>query len=60
MKRFIEGENRFQTTLFPESLDHYIADDNAIRVVVAKLMRILDGDTPKSALIKPELISRET
>ena len=35
MKRFIEGENRFQTTLFPESLEDYIAADNAVRVVDA-------------------------
>ena len=35
MKRFIEGEHRSQTTLFPESLDDYIAQDNAIRVVDA-------------------------
>ncbi len=35
MKRFIEGENRFQSTLFPESLDDYIAEDNSIRVVDA-------------------------
>ena len=35
MKRFIEGENRSQSTLFPESLDDYIADDNAVRVVDA-------------------------
>ena len=35
MKRFIEGENRFQSTLFPESLEDYIAQDNAIRVVDA-------------------------
>jgi transposase len=35
MKRFIEGENRFQTTLFPESLDDYIAEDNAVRVIDA-------------------------
>jgi len=35
MKRFIEGENRFQSTLFPESLDDYIAEDNAVRVVDA-------------------------
>ena len=27
MKRFIEGENRFQSTLFPERLDDYIAED---------------------------------
>ena len=35
MKRFIEGENRFQSTLFPESLDDYIAADNAIRLIDA-------------------------
>jgi len=35
MQRFIEGENRFQTTLFPESLDDYIAEDNAVRVIDA-------------------------
>jgi transposase len=35
MKRFIEGENRFQSTLFPESLEDYIAEDNSIRVVDA-------------------------
>jgi len=35
MKRFIEGENRFQSSLFPESLEDYIAEDNSIRVVDA-------------------------
>ncbi len=35
MKRFIEGENRSQSTLFPESLEDYIAEDNSIRVVDA-------------------------
>ncbi len=35
MKRFIEGENRQQSTLFPERLDDYVADDNAVRVVDA-------------------------
>jgi transposase len=33
MKRFVEGENRAQSTLFPESLDDYIAEDNPVRVV---------------------------
>src|ERR1019366_9012892 len=33
MKRFIEGEDRSQSTLFPESLDDYIAEDNPVRVV---------------------------
>lgn len=35
MKRFIEGENRSQSTLFPEALDDYIAEDNPVRVVDA-------------------------
>ena len=35
MKRFIEGENRYQSSLFPESLEDYIAEDNAIRIVDA-------------------------
>ncbi len=35
MKRFIEGENRQQSTLFPERLDDYVTDDNAVRVVDA-------------------------
>ena len=30
------------------------------RVLVAKLMRILDGETPRSAVIRTELIERET
>ena len=33
MKRFVEGENRTQSTLFPEGLDEYIAEDNPVRVV---------------------------
>ena len=33
MKRFIEGEDRSQSTLFPEHLDDYIAEDNPVRVV---------------------------
>ena len=40
MKRFIEGENRSQTTLFPESLDDYIAQDNAVRVVDAFVSKL--------------------
>jgi len=35
MKRFIEGEDRSQATLFPERLDDYIAADNAVRVIDA-------------------------
>ncbi|ROM69139.1 hypothetical protein BK653_14325 [Pseudomonas brassicacearum] len=32
MKRFIQGEHRGQTTLFPESLDDYVSDTNPVRV----------------------------
>jgi len=35
MPRFIEGQDRHQTTLLPESLDDFIAEDNAVRVVDA-------------------------
>jgi transposase len=35
MKRFVEGENRAQNTLFPERLDDYIAEDNSVRAVDA-------------------------
>ena len=33
MKRYVEGEARSQTTLFPDALDDYIAEDNPVRVV---------------------------
>ena len=33
MKRFIQGEDRTQSTLLPELLDDYIAEANPVRVV---------------------------
>ena len=33
MKRFIEGADRNQSTLFPKRLDDYIAQDNPVRVI---------------------------
>jgi len=33
MSDFIEGEARTQATLFPERLDDYIAEENAVRVI---------------------------
>ncbi len=35
MKRFIEGADRSQITLFPDRLEDYIAEDNPVRVVDA-------------------------
>ena len=33
MKRFIEGVDRGQSTLFPERLEDWIIEDNAVRVI---------------------------
>jgi transposase len=33
MKRFVEGEDRNQSTLFPERLDDYVGENNTVRVV---------------------------
>jgi transposase len=33
MKRFVEGEDRRQSLLLPESLDDYVTEDNPVRVV---------------------------
>ena len=35
MKRFVEGENRNQSTLFPELLDDYVDENNPVRVIEA-------------------------
>ena len=33
MSGFIQGEDRFQATLFPERIDDYVAEDSAVRVI---------------------------
>jgi len=33
MSRFVEGQDRQQQTLLPASLDDYVDEDNAVRVV---------------------------
>jgi transposase len=35
MRRFVEGVHRSQTTLFPESLEDWVSDDNPVRVIDA-------------------------
>ena len=35
MKRFIEGEDRQQATLFPDSLEDYVTEDNPVRIIDA-------------------------
>ena len=44
MPRYIEGENRFQSTLFPESLDEYISATNSIRVIDRFVDRLILAD----------------
>jgi transposase len=33
MKRFIQGEDRTQSTLLPEALDDYITENNPVRII---------------------------
>ncbi len=33
MKRFVEGVDRGQSTLFPDRLEDWIGDDNTVRVI---------------------------
>jgi len=33
MKRFIEGDDRGQSTLFPACLEDYVSEDNLVRVI---------------------------
>jgi hypothetical protein len=33
MKRFVEGIDRGQSTLFPECLEDWICEDNPVRVI---------------------------
>jgi len=40
MSGFIEGENRHQSTLFPECIDDYVAEDSAARVIDVFLDRL--------------------
>jgi transposase len=40
MKRFVEGTDRKQSTLFPECLDDWIEEDNPVRVIDAFVDRL--------------------
>ena len=44
MKRFVEGQDRNQSTLFPQRLDEYIAEDNPVRVIDAFVDELILGD----------------
>src|SRR6187399_762999 len=55
--RFIEGEDRSQSTLFPERLDDYIAEDNPIRVIEV-FVEELDLQSLGFDGMQPELTGR--
>lgn len=40
MMRYIEGEHREQSTLFPESLEEYITEDNPVRFIDAYIEQL--------------------
>ena len=57
MKRFIEGVDRDQSTLFPERLEDFIAENNPVRVVEA-FVEALDLSALGFAGINPHATGR--
>ncbi len=58
MRRFVEGIDRGQATLFPEYLEDFIDEDNPVRVIDAfvdnlDLLRLgFGGVTPEAMLVR--------
>jgi transposase len=57
MKRFVEGEDRSQSTLFPERLEDYISEDNPVRAIEA-FVEELDLRTLGFDGVEPEVTGR--
>ncbi len=57
MKRFIEGQDRGQSTLFPERLEDYVAEDNPVRVIDVFVDELDLGQLGFSAVV-PEATGR--
>jgi hypothetical protein len=69
MKRFVEGEDRSQSTLFPERLEDYISEDNPVRAIEAFVEELdlgalgFDGTEPEATgrpAYHPQHCSRST
>ena len=60
MKRFIEGADRDQSTLFPERLDDFIAENNPVRVVEAYVEALDLSELVLRASIRVQLAVRRT
>jgi hypothetical protein len=61
MKRFVEGLDRGQSTLFPASLDDYMTEDNPVRAVFLSTVSISisSGLSVSSQSHRPEDSVRE-
>jgi transposase len=57
MRRFIEGADRGQATLFPDCLEDWICEDNPVRVIDAFVER-LDLETLRFERVVPEVTGR--
>jgi transposase len=57
MKRFVEGTDRSQTTLFPECLEDWINEDNPVRVIEV-FVEGLDLAELKFGGVEPEVTGR--
>src|SRR5262245_51880381 len=57
MKRFVEGIDRWQSTLFPECREDWICEDNPVRVIDA-LVEELDLAELKFCGVNPEASGR--
>ena len=57
MKRFVEGIDRGQSTLFPECLEDWICEDNPVRVIDA-FVEGLDLAELKFCGVDPEATGR--
>ena len=57
MKRFVDGEDRSQATLFPERLEDYICEDNPVRAAEA-FVEELDLSTLGFDGVEPEATGR--
>ena len=64
MGRFVEGEDRRQSLLLPESLDDYVGEDNPVRVIEAFIDALdlsglgFDGMTPAVTGCQPITLQR--
>ena len=57
MRRFVEGADRSQSTLFPECLEDWIVEDNPVRVIDAFVDELDLGELTFSG-VEPEVTGR--